>query len=51
MDDQSYDPISDMDHAAAVAATAYAITTFEQTWLDSYQVGVLKMSFCLWLVK
>ncbi|CAA7039333.1 unnamed protein product [Microthlaspi erraticum] len=40
MDDQSYDPISDMDHATAVAAAAYAITTFEHTWLDSYQSGL-----------
>ncbi|KAF8068525.1 hypothetical protein N665_1146s0018 [Sinapis alba] len=39
MSDQSYDPISDMDHAAAVAATAYAITTFEETWLESYHSG------------
>ncbi|KAL0723404.1 hypothetical protein Bca4012_038003 [Brassica carinata] len=36
MSDQGYDPISEMDHAAAVAATAYAITTFEETWLESY---------------
>uniref|UniRef100_A0A1J3CC56 Remorin C-terminal domain-containing protein n=1 Tax=Noccaea caerulescens TaxID=107243 RepID=A0A1J3CC56_NOCCA len=40
MDDQSYDPISDMDHAAAIAATAYAITTFEETWLQSYHSGL-----------
>ncbi|XP_009148674.1 uncharacterized protein F44E2.3 isoform X2 [Brassica rapa] len=38
MSDQGYDPISEMDHAAAVAATAYAITTFEETWLESYHV-------------
>ncbi|ESQ35431.1 hypothetical protein EUTSA_v10009533mg [Eutrema salsugineum] len=40
MNDQSYEPISDMDHAAAVAATAYAITTFEETWLESYHSGL-----------
>ncbi|KAJ0248021.1 Remorin family protein [Hirschfeldia incana] len=39
MSDQSYDSISDMDYAAAVAATAYAITTFETTWLESYHSG------------
>ncbi|KAF3610131.1 hypothetical protein DY000_02045224 [Brassica cretica] len=40
MSDQGYDPISEMDHAAAVAATAYAITTFEETWLESYHTGL-----------
>ncbi|XP_018481659.1 remorin isoform X1 [Raphanus sativus] len=40
MSDQGYDPISEMDHAAAVAATAYAITTFEETWLESYHSGL-----------
>lgn len=41
MSDQSYDLIIDMDYAAAVAAAAYAITTFETTWLESYYVRVL----------
>ncbi|XP_019090886.1 PREDICTED: MICAL C-terminal-like protein isoform X2 [Camelina sativa] len=40
MSGQSYDPIGDMDHAAAVAATAYAISTFEETWLESYHNGL-----------
>ncbi|VVA91249.1 unnamed protein product [Arabis nemorensis] len=40
MSGQSYDPIRDMDHAAAVAATAYAIATFEETWLESYHSGL-----------
>ncbi|CAH8391558.1 unnamed protein product [Eruca vesicaria subsp. sativa] len=40
MTDQGYDPISEMDHAAAVAATAYAITNFEETWLESYHSGL-----------
>ncbi|KFK43643.1 hypothetical protein AALP_AA1G153500 [Arabis alpina] len=40
MSGQSYDPISDMDHAAAVAATAYAIATFEESWLESYHSGL-----------
>ncbi|KAG5392027.1 hypothetical protein IGI04_021990 [Brassica rapa subsp. trilocularis] len=40
MSDQGYDPISEMDHAAAVAATAYAITTFEETLLKSYHTGL-----------
>ncbi|RID51966.1 hypothetical protein BRARA_H02595 [Brassica rapa] len=39
MSDQSYDSISDMDYASAVAATAYAITTFEETRLESYHSG------------
>ncbi|WZZ80278.1 hypothetical protein YC2023_100850 [Brassica napus] len=39
MSDQSYDSISDMDYAAAVAATAYAVTTFEETWLERYHSG------------
>ncbi|KAJ4879295.1 Remorin family protein [Raphanus sativus] len=39
MSDQSYDLIIDMDYAAAVAAAAYAITTFETTWLESYYSG------------
>ncbi|KAF8087354.1 hypothetical protein N665_0588s0023 [Sinapis alba] len=39
MSDQSYDSINDMDYAAAVAATAYAINTFEITWLESYHSG------------
>ncbi|CAN8312180.1 unnamed protein product [Cochlearia groenlandica] len=39
MSNQSYDPISDMDHAAAIAATAYAITTFEESWLENYHSG------------
>ncbi|KAG2319910.1 hypothetical protein Bca52824_013123 [Brassica carinata] len=39
MSDQSYDSISDMDYAAAVAATAYAITTIETTRLESYHSG------------
>ncbi|KAJ4870086.1 Remorin family protein [Raphanus sativus] len=39
MSDQSYDSIIDMDYAAAVAAAAYAITTFETTWLESYYSG------------
>ncbi|XP_023633156.1 uncharacterized protein F44E2.3 isoform X2 [Capsella rubella] len=40
MSGQSYDPIGDMDHVAAVAATAYAISTFEETWLESYHNGI-----------
>lgn len=40
MSGQSYDPIGEMDHAAAVAATAYAIATFEETWLENYHVRV-----------
>ena len=47
MSDQGYDPISEMDHAAAVAATAYAITTFEETWLESYHVRVSNQDFLL----
>lgn len=43
---ESYDPISDMDYAAAVAATAYAITTSEENWLENYHVRVLKILFC-----
>jgi hypothetical protein len=42
MSGQSYDPIGEMDHAAAVAATAYAIATFEETWLENYHVTVFK---------
>ncbi|KAJ0256946.1 Remorin family protein [Hirschfeldia incana] len=42
MSDQGYDPISEMDHAAAVAATAYAITAFEETWLESYHQSGLE---------
>ncbi|XP_010530533.1 PREDICTED: uncharacterized protein LOC104807117 isoform X2 [Tarenaya hassleriana] len=30
-----YDPVSDLDHAAAVAATAYAITCLEETWTQT----------------
>lgn len=52
MSDQGYDPISEMDHAAAVAATAYAITTFEETWLESYHViRVLTKTFFLLLIR
>ncbi|CAH8252244.1 unnamed protein product [Arabidopsis lyrata] len=40
MSGQSYDPIGEMDHAAAVAATAYAIATFEETWLENYHSGL-----------
>ncbi|KAL1220032.1 Remorin 4.2 [Cardamine amara subsp. amara] len=40
MSSQIYDPISDMDYAAAVAATAYAITTSEENWLASYHSGL-----------
>lgn len=42
LSDQSYDSITDMDYAAAVAATAYAITTLKETSLESYHVRVLK---------
>ena len=54
MSDQSYDSISDMDYASAVAATAYAITTFEETRLESYHVRVLKkekITFFLYFEK
>ena len=47
MSDKSYDSISDMDYAAAVAATAYAVTTFEETWLESYHVRVSNQDFLL----
>ncbi|XP_022546080.2 remorin 1.4 isoform X2 [Brassica napus] len=39
LSDQSYDSITDMDYAAAVAATAYAITTLKETSLESYHSG------------